>query len=75
MTTAHHNDSHDLDRVISVKDWSKRIGVSPKTGWRLVWKNKGPKITRLSENRIGIRERDHVAWLDARRIDAPKSAA
>ena len=56
----------DLDRVSSFADWCTRIGVSPATGRRLLASGHGPKVTRLSERRIGIRERDHRAWLDAR---------
>jgi hypothetical protein len=59
-------EQRDLDRVNSFADWCARIGVSPATGRRLLASNAGPRVTRLSERRIGIRERDHVAWLDAR---------
>jgi hypothetical protein len=58
--------ARDLDRVSSFLDWCRRINVSPATGRRLLASNKGPRVTRLSERRIGIRERDHLAWLDAR---------
>jgi hypothetical protein len=56
----------DLDRVTSFLAWCRRIGVSPATGRRLLSSGEGPRITRLSARRIGVRERDHVAWLDAR---------
>jgi hypothetical protein len=56
----------DLDRVTSFLAWCQRIGVSPATGRRLLSSGEGPRITRLSERRIGVRERDHRAWLDAR---------
>jgi hypothetical protein len=57
----------DLDRVTPFNAWCKRVGVSLATGRRLLASKKGPPLTRLSDRRIGIRERDHVAWLDARR--------
>ena len=60
------NHNRDLDRVSSFREWCKRVGVSEKTGRRLLASKKGPRVTRLSENRIGIRERDHLAWLDSR---------
>src|SRR5215467_7285705 len=52
----------DLDRVISFQDWCKRADVSESTGRRLLASKRGPKVTRLSNRRIGIRERDHIAW-------------
>jgi predicted DNA-binding transcriptional regulator AlpA len=65
---------HDLNRVQTIDDWCKRIGVSRATGRRLLSMGKGPRITRLSERRIGIRESDYLAWLDACAA-APKVAA
>jgi predicted DNA-binding transcriptional regulator AlpA len=63
----------DLDRVITFDDWCKRVGISPATGRRILQRGKGPRITRLSERRIGIRERDHLAWLDAC-VSTPQAA-
>jgi hypothetical protein len=62
MSSSEHQ---DLDRVSPFDEWCKRIGVSLATGRRLLASGKGPKVTRLSERRIGIRERHHRAWLDA----------
>jgi hypothetical protein len=56
----------DPDRVIPFLAWCKRIGVSAATARRLVRRGQGPRITKLSDRRVGVRERDHVAWLDAR---------
>jgi predicted DNA-binding transcriptional regulator AlpA len=56
----------DLDRVISFREWCARNSLSEATGRRLLASKKGPIVTRLSERRIGIRERDYRAWLDAR---------
>jgi hypothetical protein len=55
----------DDDRVLPVPDWCKLIGVSLKTGRRLI-KDRQVKITRLSPKRIGIRVRHHREFLDAR---------
>jgi hypothetical protein len=60
----------DLDRVMSYRTWCERIGVSEATGRRLLASGRGPRVTRLSERRIGIRERDHLTWLDSRAVDA-----
>ena len=56
----------DLDRVTPFERWCERAGISLSTGRRLVAAGVGPRVTRLSERRIGVRERDHLAWLDAR---------
>jgi predicted DNA-binding transcriptional regulator AlpA len=56
----------DLDRVATVAAWCARIGVSEATGRRLLATNQGPRLTRLSARRVGIRERDFLAWLEAR---------
>lgn len=57
----------DLDRVSSVREWRGRMGLSSSTAARILKSGNGPVITRLSDRRIGIRERDHRAWLDSRR--------
>jgi hypothetical protein len=56
----------DLDRVTSFVEWCDRVNISPATGRRLIAAGKGPTITWLSERRMGIRERHHLEWLDAR---------
>jgi hypothetical protein len=60
----------DLDRVSPFETWCKRVSLSVPTGRRLVAMGRGPRITRLSERRIGVRERDHLEWLEARSSDA-----
>jgi len=54
----------DLDRVMTFATWCQRCGFSEATGRRLLRNGKGPAVTRLSERKIGIRERHHRAWLD-----------
>ena len=68
-----NQEERDLDRVSSFPDWCRRVGVSAATGRRLIATKQSPKITRLSERRIGIRERDHLAWLNSR-ADGPEAA-
>jgi predicted DNA-binding transcriptional regulator AlpA len=60
----------DLDRVIAFKDWCSRVGIHRVTGHRWIAKGKAPKITRLSERKLGVRERDHMAWLDAHAMNS-----
>jgi hypothetical protein len=58
----------DVDRVIPLADWYRRIGLPERSGRRLIESGQGPTITRLTERRKGVRERDHLAWLEARRM-------
>jgi hypothetical protein len=57
----------DLDRVTPLSDWFRRIGLPARSGRRLIASGQGPTITALTERRDGVRERDHIAWLEARR--------
>lgn len=59
----------DLDRINSFKRFCERGNFSPATGRRILASGNGPRVTRLSARRIGIRERDYLAWLDARAKD------
>ena len=56
----------DLDRVNSFADWCQRCGFSEATGRRILASGDGPTVTWLSTRRMGIRERHHLEWLDAR---------
>jgi hypothetical protein len=60
----------DLDRVTPLQAWFARVGIPERSGHRLIRSGKGPTLTELSERRKGIRERDHIAWLEARRCTA-----
>jgi hypothetical protein len=57
----------DLDRVTPLGKWFERVGLPGRSGRRLIRNGEGPVITQLSERRPGVRERDHLAWLEARR--------
>jgi predicted DNA-binding transcriptional regulator AlpA len=56
----------DPDRVMPLPAWCERCGFSEATGRRLIKTGQGPIVTWLSERRMGIRERHHREWLDAR---------
>jgi hypothetical protein len=60
----------DFDRVMSFHEWCGAAGFSSATGRRVLKAGNGPPITRLSERRIGIRMRHHLAWLDSRQESA-----
>ncbi len=53
-------------RVMSFRQWCELVGISDDTGRRIIASGNGPRITQLSERRIGVREDHHVAWLDGR---------
>jgi predicted DNA-binding transcriptional regulator AlpA len=53
-------------RVYSFAKFCELSGFSPRTGRRLIESGGGPKITRLSDRRIGIREDHYREWLDKR---------
>jgi predicted DNA-binding transcriptional regulator AlpA len=55
-----------LLRVFSFNKFCELSGFSPRTGHRLIKSGDGPKITRLSDRRIGIREDHYREWLDRR---------
>jgi hypothetical protein len=57
----------DLDRVTPLAEWFERVGLPARTGHRLIANGEGPTLTQLSERRPGVRERDHLAWLESRR--------
>lgn len=63
-------DKLDLDRVTPLHLWFLRVGIPERTGHRLIKNGKGPALTELTERRKGVRERDHIAWLEARRCTA-----
>jgi hypothetical protein len=63
------DDQPDLDRVTPLDEWFRRIGLPSRSGRRLIASGEGPAITELTERRKGVRERDHLAWLEARRAN------
>jgi predicted DNA-binding transcriptional regulator AlpA len=56
----------DLDRVTLWPAWLARVGLSERTGERMLKAKTHPRLTQLTARRFGVRERDHIAWLDAR---------
>jgi hypothetical protein len=71
------SDNSDLDRVIPLGAWFKRVGLPARSGRRLIASGDGPQLTQLTERIRGVRERHHLAWLErrkARRSQQPDSA-
>jgi predicted DNA-binding transcriptional regulator AlpA len=58
----------ELVRVLSFNKFCQLSGFSPRTGRRLIESGAGPKITRLSDRRIGVREDHYREWLDSRTV-------
>lgn len=54
------------DRIVSFDVWCQLAGISLSTGKRLVSAGNGPRLTRTSERRKGVRISDHMRWLDER---------
>jgi predicted DNA-binding transcriptional regulator AlpA len=54
-------------RILKFKEWCALNGISQDLGHRLLRSGKGPKITQLSDRRIGVRE-DHAAEWQAARV-------
>jgi hypothetical protein len=59
----HHDNEHS---VLSFLQWCALNGFSPATGRRLIAKDKGPAIIRLSERRIGVTIGANRQWQEAR---------
>jgi predicted DNA-binding transcriptional regulator AlpA len=64
--TRHLVDVADAEIVLSVRSWAALVGIGHSTAKKLLASGQGPKVTRLTEKRIGIRMSAHAAWLSAR---------
>jgi predicted DNA-binding transcriptional regulator AlpA len=60
------NTSDSRNCVRSVKDAASILGISYATLKRLLASGDGPKITRLTQRRIGIQDRHIEEWMQAR---------
>ena len=52
--------------VMTIPQWCKQCGFSVWTGQRLLKAGKGPKVTQISDRRIGITLGHHREWLASR---------
>ena len=57
-----------IDQYISPRLLKERLGLSEATLWRMRRRGELPEPVHLSPGRVGWRERDIVAWLDARAV-------
>ena len=58
-------------RMLTVNEFAKMIGKSPRHTQRLMSDGEGPPIVRLGKRAIGIMEADAEAWLAGRRETPP----
>jgi predicted site-specific integrase-resolvase len=53
-------------RVMTLRQWCEVNGFSWHTGLRLIKAGKGPKITQISDRRIGVTVANNRAWQKSR---------
>ena len=63
---------HSPRRHIPFKKWCKLKGFSESTGRRILKSGKGPKVSRLTEKLVSIREDHDAEWEDARVREATR---
>lgn len=64
------------NRVLNYREAAAFLGISPATFERLIYGGDGPPLVVLSERRRGVRLRDLIDWIEARReaaAPAPRS--
>jgi predicted DNA-binding transcriptional regulator AlpA len=54
------------DRVRSLQETADILNVSLKTLRRMIDEGDGPRVIRLSKQKVGIRDSDRTAYLDAK---------
>jgi predicted DNA-binding transcriptional regulator AlpA len=59
-------DQRPLPRVLSYPQFCDQLGISQRTGHRLLASGDGPKVTQLTDRRIGVREDHLLQWLNSR---------
>jgi predicted DNA-binding transcriptional regulator AlpA len=67
--------SQPLPRVLTLREWYESNGFSKQTAQRLIASGNGPKLTRLSPRRIGVRDDHAREWLDERIIESPRQSS
>jgi prophage regulatory protein len=56
----------ELDRLLTTREVMQRLTLSRSTLWRMSRDGEIPRPIQLTPTRIAWRERDVLAWLDAR---------
>jgi len=66
MSSSNETAQYAAARVISFKEAAALAGLSVSTFKQLITNRDGPRLTRLSERRRGVRLSDFTRWLDER---------
>lgn len=53
-------------RIMSFQEWCKLNSLSPRTGRKVIQSGDGPKVTQLSDRRIGVRVDHNDEWQERR---------
>jgi hypothetical protein len=53
-------------KVLRFAEWCELVGISKRTGRRLLAAGRGPAVVRLTSHRMGITVGAHRAWLASR---------
>lgn len=53
-------------RILTLRQWAELNSLGVRTAKRIIAAGDGPKITQLSDRRIGIREDHNREWQDSR---------
>jgi hypothetical protein len=68
-------ETDDLDRVMTLEEYRRRRNISRYTEWAERKKGRGPILTRLSERKLGVRERHFREWLDRQALNPAEETA
>jgi hypothetical protein len=60
-----------VDYVRTIPITAKILGIGEMSLRAIIWRGDGPKVTRLSARRIGVRDSDREAWLKNRNQPLP----
>ena len=64
--TRHILEAEGAEIVMSVRTWAALASIGYSTAKKLLAAGQGPRVTHLTDKRIGIRMSAHQAWLAER---------
>jgi hypothetical protein len=62
----HIIDTQDAEVVLSIRAWAAVSSLGYSTAKKILAAGEGPRVTRLSAGRIGVRMSEHQRWLAER---------
>ena len=66
MPNSHVNHLPGDDEVLTFSDWCVLNKISKRTGRRILGSGRGPRVTELSQRRIGITRGNNRRWQESR---------